>query len=143
MPVRRHTSPSLIFGAGAAVVVALGLLVGWQARWPPLLTLLGAVNLATLLLYGYDKAVAGRRGLRVPEVVLHLLAGLGGTLAALLGQRLLRHKISKYAFQRVFIATVVVQAALLGGLTWCWVTRPGWFRPVGAALVRIFGQSTL
>lgn len=116
---RRPTSPKLIFAGVAAGIVAAALAVAHHHDLPRLPALLASMNLAAFLLYGYDKAVAGRGRLRVPEAVLHGLALFGGTLGALLGQRLFRHKISKAAFQRVFLGTAVLQVALV--IAWlCW-----------------------
>ncbi|HEY9147657.1 MAG TPA: DUF1294 domain-containing protein, partial [Gammaproteobacteria bacterium] len=79
----------------------------------PLLAYLAAVNLITIMMYGYDKAVAGTGKVRVPELLLHLLALLGGSPAALLAQRLFRHKTRKAPFQLVFWLTVALQAFVL------------------------------
>jgi uncharacterized membrane protein YsdA (DUF1294 family) len=83
---------------------------------------LAGVNVATLILYGYDKAVAGGGQRRVPESWLHGLALLGGTPGAFLAQRLFRHKTVKPAFQRTFWMIVVLQVALLGAWFW-WLRR--------------------
>jgi uncharacterized membrane protein YsdA (DUF1294 family) len=101
----------LIFVTFALLVAAPVAAGGWWLRWPPLLVALLAINVATFALYAYDKAVAGRHRLRVPERVLHALGLLGGTVAALTAQRLLRHKVSKYAFQRTFWLLTLLQAA--------------------------------
>ena len=66
-----------------------------------------------------------------PEIVLHLLALIGGTIGALLGQMVFRHKTRKMSFRVIFIATVVLQIAMICGW-WYWkqnatgrVTTPG------------------
>ena len=74
-----------------------------------------AVNIITFLLYGYDKWVAGSSFTRLPEKVLHGLAVLGGSPAALLAQKIFRHKTVKKSFQVVYWLIVVVQ---LVGLIW-------------------------
>lgn len=119
----RHTSPSLIFliVAGAIVAACVAGTLYYSYPWP--LGLLGGINLATVVLYGYDKAVAGGRKLRVPEAVLHWLAFLGGSPAALLCQSLFRHKTVKPSFRRMFWLIVVLQLALLGGGGWWWWTH--------------------
>jgi uncharacterized membrane protein YsdA (DUF1294 family) len=78
------------------------------------------VNLTTLGAYLYDKSVAGSAAgfWRVPEAVLHLLALVGGTPAALAGQHLLRHKTRKANFQIWFWVIVAVQAVAVIGWFW-------------------------
>lgn len=87
------------------------------------IAVLAGVNVATLALYAYDKAVAGGRWRRVPERTLHLFALIGGTPAALLGQIWFRHKTVKRSFQAVFWLIVVAQAAAVGGAYWWWTSR--------------------
>jgi uncharacterized membrane protein YsdA (DUF1294 family) len=118
---RRFVSPNLIFGAIAAALIGMSLLFARQQRFAWVPAYFVGVNAATFLLYAYDKAVAGRGRLRVPEAVLHALAIVGGTFGGLIGQRLFRHKISKASFQRVFVATALLQ---VGGIaTWIWWSR--------------------
>jgi uncharacterized membrane protein YsdA (DUF1294 family) len=87
---------------------------------------LAIVNAATILLYGYDKAVAGGTRSRVPENVLHLLALLGGSPAAFLSQRLFRHKTVKPGFRRVFWLIVVLQATVAAVVAWRMGLRFPW-----------------
>jgi uncharacterized membrane protein YsdA (DUF1294 family) len=94
--------------------VALGLLlVLWWLGLAPVYAWLISMNGMALLLYGYDKRQAVVAGTRVPELVLHATALFGGSPAALLGQRLFRHKTRKRGFQIVFIAIVLLQVAAL------------------------------
>ena len=111
-------SPALRFLVVAAVVVAGGVALAFHLRIHLLLGALAGVNAATILLYGYDKAVAGGARLRVPENVLHLLALLGGSPAALFSQTLFRHKTVKPSFRRVYWLIVVLQFAILGAAVW-------------------------
>lgn len=67
--------------------------------------------------YGLDKSAARNGHWRTRESTLHLLALVGGWPGALAAQRLLRHKSSKQAFQRVFLVTVCANCAALGWLT--------------------------
>lgn len=112
-PYRLFTLLALL--AGGAVAVALRLQFG--THW--LLAGLAGVNVATLLLYAYDKAAAVRGGwVRVPERVLHGLALAGGTPAALLAQAAFRHKTLKRPFRARFVAICLVQ--LLALVAWAY-----------------------
>jgi uncharacterized membrane protein YsdA (DUF1294 family) len=104
----RYDLKKLFFGLGLTLTLVLSLAL-WRLGLAPLYAYLGGVNVATLLFYGYDKrqAIAGRT--RVPEVVLHAAALLGGSPGALAGQMLFRHKTQKRRFKMVFAAIVLVQ----------------------------------
>jgi len=78
-----------------------------------LLCWLISITLATFLTYGYDKAIAGSRRTRVPERVLLALTFAGGTLGALLGMGLFRHKTIKGSFRTKFWLVVAAQAILV------------------------------
>ena len=97
---------------GLATCTALGLLLAlWRLGLTRVCAYLISINTMTLLLYGYDKrqAVAGRT--RVPEIALHLVALLGGSPGAFMGQGLFRHKTRKLSFQMVFAAIALLQIA--------------------------------
>jgi uncharacterized membrane protein YsdA (DUF1294 family) len=114
-----------MFSAVAATITALAIAAARSSALPWLAAYLAGINLATFTLYAYDKRVAGGQRLRVPETVLHGLAMLGGTPAAVLAQRLLRHKTVKASFRRVGWAIIVLQLALLAGGVWYWRLGPG------------------
>ena len=63
-----------------------------------LLIYLEAVNLLTLAVFGLDKHRARVHRERVPEAALLGLAALGGSIGALAGMLLFRHKIRKRKF---------------------------------------------
>lgn len=89
------------------ILVALG---------PAVLALAGAyvvLSVASLILYGVDKAAAEHGRWRVPEMTLHLVSVAGGWPGALVAQRLFRHKTRKQPFRTVFWCTVVVNCAAL------------------------------
>lgn len=79
----------------------------------PLYSWLAAVNLVTFLTYGYDKMIAGSSIMRVPEKVLLILALAGGTIGALLGMYIFRHKTSKQEFKNKFLLVLLIQAVLI------------------------------
>ncbi len=72
-----------------------------------------SVSLASFLTYGYDKSIAGHNVTRMPEVVLHLLTVLGGTIGSFAGMRIFHHKTQKTSFQFVFWVIVAIQIAVI------------------------------
>lgn len=119
----------LPFLSVALVVVAAATAGAVALALPAFLGYLVGVNVATMAIYGYDKAVAGGTRMRVPERVLHLLALMGGSPAALLSQNLFRHKTVKTSFQRVFWLIVALQTVALAAGVWWWFHPPAWLRP--------------
>ena len=99
----------LVFFALAAIL-AVGI---WWLGLDPLLSWLLSAMLITFLAYGYDKAIAGSRRVRVPEGVLLALALAGGTLGSLAGMQVFRHKTRKTSFRMKFWLIAAVQVALL------------------------------
>jgi uncharacterized membrane protein YsdA (DUF1294 family) len=122
----QRSSPVAIFLLVALVIVGAVAGGGLYYSIPALLGYFVGINLATVLLYGYDKAVAGGQRLRVPEKVLHLLALFGGSPAAFLSQVLFRHKTVKLSFRRMFWLIVALQIAVVAGGVWCWLHPPAW-----------------
>ena len=70
------------------------------------------VNFVTFGYYGFDKHRARALASRVPEIVLHGLAVLGGSGGAFAGMGMFRHKTVKAGFRALFWVIVVAQAAL-------------------------------
>ncbi|HZL35465.1 MAG TPA: DUF1294 domain-containing protein [Tepidisphaeraceae bacterium] len=101
---RAFLTLSLLFAAASFCVLR------WGVGWPVWAAYLAAINLATFLAYGFDKSAAVHGRLRIPEKLLHFLAALGGSPAALLGQLTLRHKTRKRSFLAWFWAIVLLQA---------------------------------
>lgn len=81
-----------------------------------LLWYLAAVNLVTFAVYGIDKARAKRDKWRVSEKTLFLLPLLGGSVGALLGMWLFRHKTRHWYFVCGIPAILLVQLALAAWL---------------------------
>ena len=76
------------------------------------LLILAAVNLFAFLLYGVDKAKAKKGAWRIPEATLLLAAALGGSLVALLGMELFRHKTKHLKFRVLVPLCLIVHIAL-------------------------------
>lgn len=77
-----------------------------------LLWYLAAVNLVTFTVYGVDKAKARRGACRVPEKTLFLLPLLGGSVGALLGMLVFRHKTKHWYFVWGIPLILLAQIAL-------------------------------
>jgi uncharacterized membrane protein YsdA (DUF1294 family) len=62
-----------------------------------------AINLVAFLVYAYDKAIAGSGSMRVPELILLLLAMFGGWIGGGLAMIWRHHKTSKAGFLIGFV----------------------------------------
>ncbi|MBA6328823.1 DUF1294 domain-containing protein [Colwellia sp. MB02u-6] len=71
------------------------------------------LSFLTFLSYAVDKSKAQRGASRTQESTLHMLALIGGWPGAALAQQILRHKLSKKTFKRIFWSTVMINLALL------------------------------
>ncbi len=114
-------NPFFRFGLiGFALSAALtGILWGLSGA-PPILAWLGSINLVTLIIYRYDKVIAGTGATRVPERILHLLTLAGGTVGAAIAMWLFpnRHKTSKGDFVLIFFLILTVQLIAVAGYFW-------------------------
>lgn len=81
-------------------------------RGAVLLVWLAVINLVTFAVYGIDKAKAKRGAWRVPERTLFLLPLLGGSLGALLGMKVFRHKTKHWYFVWGIPLILLAQIAL-------------------------------
>jgi uncharacterized membrane protein YsdA (DUF1294 family) len=77
-----------------------------------ILLLLIAVNLVSFALYGLDKVKAKRGLWRIRESTLLLVAALGGSLGALLGMELFRHKTKHWTFRILIPLFLLLHMAL-------------------------------
>lgn len=79
-------------------------------------------SLAAFGMAVYDKAQARRRGARIPERTLLLVAAAGGSPGLLLAMLLVRHKTRKASFLGRFALIVAAQLAL--AVAWLSGWRP-------------------
>jgi uncharacterized membrane protein YsdA (DUF1294 family) len=63
-------------------------------------------------MYGIDKRQAERDGWRVPEVLLHGLALIGGVIGAWAGRAVFHHKTQKTEFTVVLVAASILWAVI-------------------------------
>ncbi|WP_188913433.1 DUF1294 domain-containing protein [Salinarimonas ramus] len=73
---------------------------------------LAVVNFACFLAFTLDKEAARRGAWRIRERTLLWLALLGGSPAALVAQRVLRHKTRKEPFRSQLLGIVVIHACV-------------------------------
>ncbi|MFH2010005.1 MAG: DUF1294 domain-containing protein [bacterium] len=106
----------LFLGAALGLTVALGFLA---PRLGVVLAWVIATTVVAFAAYGVDKGLARSDRLRVPERVLLALSFAGGTLGALAGMKLFRHKTAKSSFRLKFwLVTAAQVVALAGYLIW-------------------------
>lgn len=70
------------------------------------------INIASFIIYGYDKlqAIRDNKNIsRVPEKVLLLLSFFGGIVGSIAAMILFRHKIKKLSFLMKFFVTILLQ----------------------------------
>ncbi len=73
------------------------------------------INIATVIIYGWDKLCAIKRWWRVPEITLLVFAAIGGSIGALLGMRIFHHKTLHLKFKYGVPVILMLQ---LAGLVW-------------------------
>ena len=105
--LRYFVIPGIIALIGALVLMQV--INALDALWAWLLS----ITVVTFFTYGYDKMTAKSERLRVPERALLALAFVGGTVGALGGMAVFRHKTSKRSFQLKLFIVLLAQAALL------------------------------
>lgn len=64
-------------------------------------------NLITFMIFGYDKFLSKTNRRRISEKTLISMALLGGSVGAVFGQKLFRHKTKK--FKNLFWTILIVQ----------------------------------
>jgi len=69
-------------------------------------------NLFAFAAFAIDKAAAESGRWRIPETTLLMLALVGGSLGALIGQRVMRHKTRKQPFRSILLAIAVLHVGL-------------------------------
>ena len=85
-----------------------------------ILLLFVAVNLISFALYGLDKQKAKKGLWRIRESTLLLVAALGGSLGALLGMEVFRHKTKHWQFKVLVPVFLVLHIALA-----VWLVKSG------------------
>ncbi len=71
------------------------------------------INILTFLVYGIDKWKAKQGSWRISEATLLMLAVIGGTIGALLGMQVWRHKTMHLKFKYGLPLILLAQIALM------------------------------
>lgn len=71
------------------------------------------INLLTCILYGVDKLKSMARGRRIPEKTLLGVTFIGGSIGALVGMQVFRHKTRHMKFQVLVPLFLILHTALL------------------------------
>jgi len=88
-------------------------LTEWYQQYYWLVWYIAGINLFSFFLYGLDKFRASGGHWRISEKTLFFIALVGGSLGALVGMILFRHKTRKMSFQAVFAIILALQILLL------------------------------
>ena len=79
-----------------------------------------AINIVTFIVYGIDKVKAMKGKGRISEATLLILAVIGGSIGALLGMKVWRHKTMhkkfKYGLPLILLAQIALIALTSSGL---------------------------
>ena len=71
------------------------------------------INLITFITFGIDKGKAINNNRRVSEKTLWIMSLIGGSLGALLGMKMFRHKTKKLSFQAMMAVILVLQIFII------------------------------
>ncbi|MFY1045662.1 DUF1294 domain-containing protein [Chryseobacterium sp. GP-SGM7] len=82
------------------------------------------INIITFAVYSLDKWKAAYHKRRISEFSLLVFTFFGGTIGAVLGMMIFRHKISKKSFLRKFGLVIFIQLIIIAG---CWRLGVGSF----------------
>ena len=82
-----------------------------------LLYYLIVINVVTFLVYGIDKWKAKQGSWRISEATLLILALIGGSIGALLGMKVWRHKTMHKKFKYGLPLILIIQIILIGYLS--------------------------
>jgi uncharacterized membrane protein YsdA (DUF1294 family) len=75
--------------------------------------LLAILNLIAFIIFGADKRKSIKHQRRISENTLLGISFVGGTIGAILGMLIFRHKISKRSFLLKFGLIVLIQVVLI------------------------------
>lgn len=81
-----------------------------------IVVILLVVNFIAFIMYGIDKRKAKKEAYRISEAMLLLIAGLGGSIGALMAMTVFRHKTQHKSFTLGVPGMLLAQIILAVGL---------------------------
>jgi uncharacterized membrane protein YsdA (DUF1294 family) len=109
-----HSSARQTFALVSIIsILGIGLVVSWLTNWQPYWIWLVTTSIVTFLLYGFDKNQARLGRGRVPEIILHVLALLGGFMGGWLGRIVFHHKTHKSNFTIVLTISTILHLFII------------------------------
>ncbi len=111
------------FGVLAAAMGGLAwVVIDGQTTWYPYVVWVASLSITTFAFYGLDKTLSRLRAPRAPEVLLHVLALLGGFAGGWLGRAIFHHKTNARRHP-LFVWVLVLSTIGHGGLVYYWFLR--------------------
>lgn len=110
----------VLMGLGASLV--LFLLLYLQTSWWWYWNWLAATSVVAFGMYGFDKMQAKRDVGRIPNMVLHMMALIGGFVGALLGRIVFNHK-SNVRSNPMFVVTLILGFVISGAFIYWQLLR--------------------
>jgi len=109
---RGYTSPyQLYFWVSMTITLSLMAFL-LLLKLPIYLAFIAAINIVTSGFYGYDKNQAIKKGRRVPELILHYLAVIGGAAGGIAGLFLFNHKTRKTNFIIILGVSLIIHLVI-------------------------------
>lgn len=91
-------------------------MIGWKEVMNPILAYMLVINLIAFILYGIDKNKAKKKKWRIPEKTLIGVGAIGGSVGALLGMYVFRHKTKHWHFRILLPIFLVLQVLIIAGV---------------------------
>ncbi|PMJ97612.1 DUF1294 domain-containing protein [Vibrio sp. 10N.261.55.A7] len=114
--VAKHIERPMVFGFPIAVMVWFVTILAssvWLIEYPAVSLLYYAlVSTVTYVFYLYDSSAMVDGQTRVPELLLHLLAIMGGWIGATIAQGTLRREPSSFSYQWGFWISVAINISV-------------------------------
>jgi len=109
----QNPNPKKYYSLLAILLLLAIMALCWYLKVNLIVAYFISISVITIFFYRHDKNRAIRNQGRIPESVLHLLALVGGSPGALLGQILFSHKTNKWTFSVVYALIVVLQVVVV------------------------------